>query len=430
MSGKTNGAWAKLFEEYNIRSRLDEDGIFFISASQINRYRQARLMTKFDSSSALPTVLSKANVGILPVKNGRYALIREDMYHRLSAPHQQPEVHSSSRINDILTIPWRHSLSSESQAIDLTFLASILSSFTGDSLTLTIRGRRRAPRFSFRVGTHHLEVEGVQIEVDSGYEGKNAVYLIEAKNGEREDFIVRQLFYPFRMWQSVLNGRKKIVPIFLTYSNRVFTLRRYCFLDPHDYGSIKLVDSRSFTLDSPSTMPSIEEVLRDTRVTNLQTGIPFPQADNILNVIDIVDAVAAGVNRKEDFSDRHDYTDRQADYYANAAAYLGLVERGEEAGQWTLTSKGRLFAESPRFERIRMLLDALTQSPGFRESLVCAAKTGRLPSREDVARYLEAASDKGLIKRLGSRTPLRRARTVLSWLEWLLDMIQDARQTR
>ena len=69
-------------------------------------------------------------------------------------------------------------------------MASAIKSFTGDdSLLLTIRGRTRSRPFSFGFKTkqheHRLYVDGPQIELDSGYEGRILV-LVEAKFGPLE----------------------------------------------------------------------------------------------------------------------------------------------------------------------------------------------------------------------------------------------------
>ena len=83
-----------------------------------------------------------------------------------------------------------------------------------------------------------MSVSGVQIEVDGGYEG-DRLYLIETKMGRRDNFITRQLYYPCRMWRE-RGVKKEIVPIFLTYSNKVFSFRQYRFTNSNAYDSIIL----------------------------------------------------------------------------------------------------------------------------------------------------------------------------------------------
>lgn len=100
------------------------------------------------------------------------------------------------------------------QHLDFAYASSIIRTFTeDDTLVLTIRGRKYTPKFSFYVGNTLIEVESVQTEVDAGYEGKNNVVLIEAKNSQTTDTIIRQLYYPFRQWSAYTN--KNVRTLFL-----------------------------------------------------------------------------------------------------------------------------------------------------------------------------------------------------------------------
>ena len=45
-------AWKLIFKELNILEEINANGCFVITSNQINDYREARLMTKFDNSDA------------------------------------------------------------------------------------------------------------------------------------------------------------------------------------------------------------------------------------------------------------------------------------------------------------------------------------------------------------------------------------------
>ena len=62
-------AWEKLFEKYNIIEEIENNGYFKITSKQINEYREARLMTKFDNSATLPDLFKQHNISILPEKS-------------------------------------------------------------------------------------------------------------------------------------------------------------------------------------------------------------------------------------------------------------------------------------------------------------------------------------------------------------------------
>ena len=51
-------AWEKIFEDFNILEEIDKNGFFKITSKQINEYREARLMTKFDNSEAIPEIIN------------------------------------------------------------------------------------------------------------------------------------------------------------------------------------------------------------------------------------------------------------------------------------------------------------------------------------------------------------------------------------
>ncbi len=58
----------------------------------------------------------------------------------------------------------------------------------------------------------------------------------------------------------------------------------------------------------------------------LPTATAFPQVDD-RRVVDVVDAVEAGVGDQAGIAASHDFDERQADYDGNAAAFLGLLAR-------------------------------------------------------------------------------------------------------
>ncbi|WFQ95977.1 type II restriction endonuclease [Mycoplasma feriruminatoris] len=57
MDSFTNNAWEKLFKDLNVLEEIKQHGTFIISAEQIKKYREPRLMAKFDSYDNLPQIL-------------------------------------------------------------------------------------------------------------------------------------------------------------------------------------------------------------------------------------------------------------------------------------------------------------------------------------------------------------------------------------
>jgi hypothetical protein len=102
--------------------------------------------------------------------------------------------------------------------------------------------------FSFKVGRHLITVRSVQTEVDAGYEGKNQVVLIEAKNSGSQNIIIRQLYYPFRQWQA--HTRKQVVTLFFEKNRDTYSFWEFKFKDVEDYNSIGLVKSGKFKINT------------------------------------------------------------------------------------------------------------------------------------------------------------------------------------
>ena len=95
------------------------------------------------------------------------------------------------------------------------------------------------------------------------------------------------------------------------------------------------------------------------------------------------------------------FSPRQADYYTNAARYLGLEElRGN------------------RDERNLTLVEALAARPVFREMLESVAQSERALT-VDEAMALMRAAELGL----GDSTLRRRAGTVVAWSQWVAELI-------
>ena len=120
-----------------------------------------------------------------------------------------------------------------------------------ESLVLTIRGRKYTPRFEFYVNKHKITAESVQTEVDAGYEGRNQVVLIEAKNIGSKNIIIRQLYYPFRQWQT--HTGKKVNLLFFEKQKNIYSIWHFHFRDIMNYNSIELLKSEGFEIEEKKT---------------------------------------------------------------------------------------------------------------------------------------------------------------------------------
>ena len=160
--------------------------------------KEVRCLCKMDSRKNLPNIMREHGLFLLPVKNKYYVLVKNDGYVDIPEIEGVAEVYNTKLDFDLDTSKIGNS---EMQHLDFAYASSLIRTFMEDpSLVLTIRGRKYTPKFSYKIGKNIIETEGVQTEVDAGYEGKDKVVLIEAKNSQTRNTIIRQLYYPFRQW--------------------------------------------------------------------------------------------------------------------------------------------------------------------------------------------------------------------------------------
>src|SRR5690554_4849486 len=81
---KNDKAWEKLFDEYDILQRVNTNGNFIIESRKIGKYRESRLMTKFDHESNLPIIFKDNQLSILPVSRGSYIIGRFKNYKKVN----------------------------------------------------------------------------------------------------------------------------------------------------------------------------------------------------------------------------------------------------------------------------------------------------------------------------------------------------------
>jgi len=248
-------SWNKIFSDYKILDHDFEKSPFPLSATQIKiacqkfketGEKEVRILCKQDSREDRPDIFQKHGLFLLPVKNGHYNLIKGEGYVDIPEIKKEISVYSSKLDFQLDTAKIGNS---EMQHLDYAYAASLIRTFMDDpSLILTIRGRKYTPDFEFRVGKQVIKVSSVQTEVDAGYEGREQVVLIEAKNFSATNVIIRQLYYPFRQWQG--QTKKKVITLFFDKEsgNDVYSIWQFEFEDPNNYNSIKLVKSGKFRI--------------------------------------------------------------------------------------------------------------------------------------------------------------------------------------
>jgi hypothetical protein len=424
---KNDIAWEKIFEKYNIIDNVLDNGHSIISSTNINEFREARLMTKFDHKSQLPKLFADNNLSILPTSRGGYVIGTFETFSDFNiddvavTPIEFPTFLESLDYRDI---------TSEATAINCAFVSKILHDFTEeDSLLPTVSGRMSSSSFDFSInsvtGLFNVNVGNSQIEIDGGYEGDNSLNLIEAKNYISDDFLVRQLYYPYKLWSGKIH--KQVRPIFLTYTNGIFHLREYAFTNINHYNSLILVKHKKYVVqDGAINIEIIQEILDKPKIVK-EPEIPFPQADSFERVINLCELLKQkDFITKEEITQSYDFDARQTDYYSNAGKYLGLLETGKDSlsGQigCYLTPKGKQVFSINLIDRQKEFMKIIVSHVAFKQTLKLYFENGEMPTKENIVEIMK----KSKLHKVGSdSTYFRRASTITGWINWIMNQIEE-----
>src|SRR3989338_6456743 len=221
-----NNSWTKIFKDNKISEK------------------EVRILCKMDTRESIPEIMKKNGLILLPVKNKVYVIVKGEGYVDIPDIEGDAEIYNTKLDFDLDTTKIGNS---EMQHLDFAYAYSLIRTFMEDpSLVLTIRGRKYTPEFTYKVGKNTVETKGVQTEVDAGYEGKDKVVLIEAKNSSTKNTIIRQLYYPYRQWSE--HTKKKVFLLFFEKRVDEYLVWQYEFKNKDSYDSIKLVKSKKYKI--------------------------------------------------------------------------------------------------------------------------------------------------------------------------------------
>lgn len=417
-------AWEKLFDKYRILHHVETDGYFQISAAQIKEFREPRLMAKFDHTVNLPKLFSDNGLAILPVTRGDYVISHFKAYHDFE--EEDSQITKVSLPTHVQSLNGRQ-IPSEAIALNCAVASGIISDFMEDSdIVATVSGRMGSGSFSFDIddaqtgASHHVNVNNSQIEIDAAYEGIESLALFEAKRELSDDFLVRQLYYPFRVWQGRVS--KPVKPIFLIYSNGIFRIYEYAFEDPNCYSSIQLVKQKMYSIeDTAISIDNVKDVLRNAHVIDDEPKIPFPQADKFERVVNLCELISVQELSREDVTERYAFTSRQADYYAQAVNYLGLLDKRDDGGTtlYSLNEKGRKILNLDFKTRQLAFCSCILSHRAFHSTLCRYFDSGNMPSTAEIVEIMKESR----LYNVGSDSTFeRRSQSIKGWINWILSL--------
>ena len=266
-----------------------------------------------------------------------------------------------------------------------------------------------------------LNVKNSQVEIDGGYEGLNALTIIEAKNSISDDFLIRQLYYPYRLWQKKMH--KPVKPIFLMYSNGIFRLNEYVFEDPTNYNSIKLVKQKNYSIEPEDiTLDDILDIYESINLVEEPQGIPFPQANSFGRVINLCELIYENDSlSRDEITNNYDFDTRQTNYYTDACRYLGLISKikGNGTVKYFLTEKGKkLFSINIRSRNLKFV-QWILQHEAFYLTFKQSIEEYNMPSIDEIVEIMKVSN---LYKVDADSTFVRRASSISGWINWIMDL--------
>lgn len=411
MARANDVAWETYIRETKIRLNGQS---YIIDAKNLKKVtqREPRLMAKVDDPEQLPNVLREAGYSLLAVTNGSYLVFQGDVF--IPVPDCSIESVYNPRTDFPLETIGRGT--GEAEYLDNAFNTGLLSDFTGSGvLYLTIRGRERTKRFNFLIGASNMEisVNGVQIEVDAGYESENDIVLVEGKIGNRSHFNIRQLYYPFRHF-SQLVPHKNVRTVFFSYdlSRATYSLYEFGFENPEIFDSIYPIKCCVYSLAMPQAY-AVEELF--DRNFEIENNI-VPQADDLNKILELLTLINSGQNTVTEIADHFVFDVRQSNYYGEAAEFLGLITRNR--GVFELTERGLQFV-STEPSRQQLYIAKLVINTWFFKELLHRARRKGFFTVSDIRALIEAVEKESGDKRYTQSTIGRRMSTIISWIRWI-----------
>jgi hypothetical protein len=419
-------AWNVLFEKHDILSRVSSEGCYHIKASEINTVKEARLMAKFDQTVQLPEVFKTNTLAILPVSRGEYVIGPFQAYQSIEYPRCKP---APIAVPNLATIDHTN-LYSEASALLFAYNSGIIQNIvhTGD-IHYTVNGRMSSGNFDFFINnavdenkTQRIAVQNAQVEIDAGYEFSDGFCIVEAKNVAVDEILIRQLYYPYRLWSGKI--AKPVIPVFMVFSNDIFYMFHYAFEDPHRYNSLKLLSCQAYTFAGETiALHDLIEVWKSIK-THGEPEAAFPQADRFTRVIDLLSVLFERGLTREEVTEKYGFDSRQTSYYIAACDYLNLIERtkninGEQ--EYQLSAEAKNMMTLPYKKKNLALVKRILERPVFHDVFGCIIGNNRRPDKRAVCDIMGGAK-----LSINQTTIERRSATVLSWIDWILSLAENS----
>jgi hypothetical protein len=416
-----NSTWNSLFEDFDIIKQISVYGKYEIKAKIIKKYREPRLVTKFDSFEQMPIVFRQNNLGIFPVSRDAYVIGKYNLFYPLE--DKDLEIKNVNTHTNYQSLN-PNQIDSESEAIQIAYLNKILSDFLeDDKIVPTFFGKKGVGTFDFKVKDNNgniypVKVDGGIMEVDSSFESDKNFIIIEAKNTNIKNFLIRQLYYPFRYFYPKIT--KKVRLVFLTYFDDKFKLFEYKFKQPEVYNSIELIQTKTYKLNSFFFNKSSFIKILNESIVFQEPRVPFPQANNLKRVFEICEYLAMNKINKEEIKKNQNFHLRQVDYYLNAGIYLELIIK--EKNTYNLSDLGKFLIKATLKDKYLIVFRNLLKHEVFYNIFKDLLQNTKTINKDKILEIMHHSSLYNVKK---NSTIYRRYSTVYRWTQEIMHVIED-----
>lgn len=418
--GENDKAWERIFKDLNILEKIRENPLFDIDAETIKKYREPRLMAKFDSKDDLPIIMSKNKLSILPHKNrGHYAIGYFDVFTKLSINLRDRGTKVLNNLNLDTLDPYK--IHKEPSMILAAYNYNIINNITDSDYLITNFGRESTKEFDYKInnlkgGQYDIHVGKSQIEMDGVFESEDSIIIVEGKIGDKTNFVTRQLYYPYRLIEQQTD--KDVYAVFMNYSSGSIFAHTYKFNDKNNYNSLEKIKTDRYDFYEDLSVSSIYDIINETKIEP-EPNIPFPQADSMLRVFDTLELIylSNGINNGI-IGEEMSLTGRQGHYYGQACQYLGLVLNNNG---YQITQIGKEILILHQGKKNELMIKQLAKHRIFNHFIREYLEQNKPPTVNEIIEFMK--NDPELSKKIPSEsTKKRRSQTVLSWINWAISI--------
>ncbi len=312
----------------------------------------------------------------------------------------------------------KHHITSEANAINLAIAAGIFHDFLDEEeLIQTVSGRMYSSKWDFTLNdSKSIDVHSSLMEIDGSLESENLYALIEAKNKLNDDFLIRQVYYPYREFYQRFGTKKLIRNIFMIYNAGIYILLEYEFPEIGNMLSIKQLKKSYYILGDLINKQDAKNIL--DRTNAYDRNITFPQANDLFKVLNILELISNDIDDEvtaESIAKYYNLNKRQGNYYKTALCYIGFITTDQKA---VITELGYKYLKSNFKEKIEIILEFCATDFVFRAALKNCLLDKLEFNNND---YLELF-DKYKIE-YNNTTRNRRLSTVKAWISWLKNIV-------